>query len=88
MTEPSKIFYSCFSRSETTGKHELIYSTYADQGFFVYDIDTKAKKHILTCYFVLVVERIPGTNDYFVVGNDKPNYIRVIKEKDGYEVKI
>ena len=38
MTEPSKIFYSCFSRNEATGKPTLIYSTYGDQGFFIYDI--------------------------------------------------
>lgn len=82
----AKIFYSSFAYNEETKETRLVYSTYKDQGFFIYDLKSKAKKFIDTCYFVLIVEQIPKTNDFFIVGNDKPNYIRIIRESDDYEV--
>lgn len=85
-TTPAKIFYSTFIHSEKTKGTKLIFSTFDDQGFYIYDIDSKKKKYINTCYFALIIEQIPGTEDFFVVGNDKPNYVRIIRESNNYEV--
>lgn len=86
LSQKAKIFYSSFIYNEETKKTKLVYSTYEDQGFYIYNLETKEKHHIDTCYFVLIIEQIPNTNDFLIVGNDKPNYIRISKERNKYEV--
>lgn len=85
-TPPSKIFYSNFVYDEETKKTVLIFSTDEDQGFYIYDMDSKEKKFIETYYYPLIVEQVPGTKDFLVIGNDNTKVIKIVKESVNYEV--